>query len=139
MSTRFAITPASFGATHASTGLRDVVRLIARVYDVHVSRRELAELDPRLLRDIGTLPGEARAEATRAPWDIRPQSPRRGGDWGRKPSDGYLTAMRESVRVAFRRWRTRQSIAGLDQHALRDIGVSYAEAENEANKAFWQR
>jgi uncharacterized protein YjiS (DUF1127 family) len=38
-----------------------------------------------------------------------------------------------------RRWRTRQRISQLDQHTLRDIGVTYAEAEREANKGFWQR
>lgn len=43
------------------------------------------------------------------------------------------------VLAAWRRYRSRQQIAGLDARALRDIGVSYAEAENEANKAFWRR
>ena len=44
----------------------------------------------------------------------------------------------QGLRTAWRRYRTRQSIAGLDAHALRDIGVSYAEAEFEANKPFWR-
>jgi uncharacterized protein YjiS (DUF1127 family) len=42
------------------------------------------------------------------------------------------------ARAAWRRYRTRQRIAQLDSHALRDIGVSFAEAEAEANKWFWQ-
>lgn len=39
---------------------------------------------------------------------------------------------------AWRRYRSRQGIAGLDARMLRDIGVSYAEAEDEANKPFWR-
>jgi len=42
-----------------------------------------------------------------------------------------------SVRMALRRRRTRHAIAGLDSFLLKDIGVSYAEAEAEANKPFW--
>lgn len=43
-----------------------------------------------------------------------------------------------AMKAAWRRYRTRQRIAGLDSHLLKDIGVSYAEAETEANKPFWQ-
>jgi uncharacterized protein YjiS (DUF1127 family) len=50
-----------------------------------------------------------------------------------------MTTLRTSLRAMLRRWRTRQRISDLDQHALRDIGVTFAEAEREANKAFWQR
>ncbi len=41
------------------------------------------------------------------------------------------------VRTAWRRRRTRHAIVGLDKFLLKDIGVSYAEAEAEANKPFW--
>jgi uncharacterized protein YjiS (DUF1127 family) len=41
------------------------------------------------------------------------------------------------VRAAWRRYRTRQRIADLDSHLLKDIGVTSAEAEMEANKPFW--
>ncbi|HEY1931824.1 MAG TPA: DUF1127 domain-containing protein [Acetobacteraceae bacterium] len=44
-----------------------------------------------------------------------------------------------SMHAAWRRWRTRRAIAGLDGLTLKDIGVSYAEAEAEANKPFWVR
>ncbi|MEO9189072.1 MAG: DUF1127 domain-containing protein [Acetobacteraceae bacterium] len=40
--------------------------------------------------------------------------------------------------LAWRRYRSRLAIARLDGHLLRDIGVTYAEAEHEANKPFWQ-
>lgn len=34
------------------------------------SRRRLAEMDERMLRDIGVSFGEAQVEAARAPWDL---------------------------------------------------------------------
>ncbi len=43
-----------------------------------------------------------------------------------------------SVQAGWRRYRSRQSIVGLDGHLLKDIGVSFAEAEAEANKPFWR-
>lgn len=42
------------------------------------------------------------------------------------------------IRAAWRRYRARQRITQLDSHALKDIGVSFAEAEAEANKWFWR-
>lgn len=42
------------------------------------------------------------------------------------------------IRTAWRRYRSRQRIETLDRHALKDIGVSFAEAEMEANKPFWR-
>jgi len=50
------------------------------------------------------------------------------------PERASLWAM---LRSAWRRQRTRRCIARLDAHALKDIGVSYAEAEAEVNKPFW--
>ena len=40
--------------------------------------------------------------------------------------------------AAWRRSRGRARIAGLDARMLRDIGATWAEAEHEANKRFWQ-
>jgi uncharacterized protein YjiS (DUF1127 family) len=40
------------------------------------------------------------------------------------------------IRAAWRRYRSRQRIAHLNTHMLKDIGVSFAEAEAEANKPF---
>ncbi len=135
MTTRFAMTPASFGATHAAASLRDFARAVARIHAVHVSRRDLVELEPRLLEDIGISQRQALTESGRAPWDVKPAAPRRRNGGG----DDRLAVLRTGLRAALRRWRTRQRISQLDQHALRDIGVTYAEAEREANKAFWQR
>lgn len=42
------------------------------------------------------------------------------------------------LRLAWRRYRSRQRIAELDGYLLKDIGVTFAEAEAEANKPFWR-
>ena len=42
------------------------------------------------------------------------------------------------MNAAYRRHRSRQLLAQLDGHLLKDIGISYTEAEAEANKPFWQ-
>jgi uncharacterized protein YjiS (DUF1127 family) len=47
-------------------------------------------------------------------------------------------ALARSLRAAWRRQRSRHRLAGLNDHMLKDIGVSFAEAEAEANKPFWQ-
>ena len=36
------------------------------------------------------------------------------------------------------RHRSRQLLACMDARALRDIGLTYADAEEEANKPFWR-
>jgi uncharacterized protein YjiS (DUF1127 family) len=43
-----------------------------------------------------------------------------------------------AIRAAWLRYRSRQRIASLDSHLLKDIGVSFAEAEAEANQPFWR-
>jgi uncharacterized protein YjiS (DUF1127 family) len=45
----------------------------------------------------------------------------------------WLTWLREW----HRRHRSRTSLSELDERMLKDIGVTYAEAEHEANKQFW--
>jgi uncharacterized protein YjiS (DUF1127 family) len=45
--------------------------------------------------------------------------------------------VRERLRNAWRRHRTRQCLVELNAYLLKDIGVSFAEAEAEANKPFW--
>ena len=41
------------------------------------TRRHLAEMDGRMLKDIGLSRSEAMAEAARAPWDFGPTRPQR--------------------------------------------------------------
>jgi uncharacterized protein YjiS (DUF1127 family) len=57
---------------------------------------------------------------------------------GKTRSRGRWRALRLLGLTAWRRRATRRRIAALDTHALKDIGVSYAEAETEANKPFWR-
>ncbi len=51
---------------------------------------------------------------------------------------GGLTRFLAGALAVWRRQRARARLAGLDAHLLRDIGVTGAEAEFEANKRFWQ-
>jgi uncharacterized protein YjiS (DUF1127 family) len=60
----------AFGTAGAGAGLFGAMRqaLVAAA-----SRRELAQLDDRMLADIGLGRTEALAEADRAPWDLAPR------------------------------------------------------------------
>jgi uncharacterized protein YjiS (DUF1127 family) len=59
--------------------------------------------------------------------------------WSAPHADQSRSALSWSgVRAAWRRHRSRQHIAQLDAHMLRDIGVSFSDAEEEANKPFWR-
>jgi uncharacterized protein YjiS (DUF1127 family) len=42
------------------------------------------------------------------------------------------------MRTAWRRYVSRRRITDLDPYLLKDIGVSFADAEREANKPFWR-
>ena len=42
-----------------------------------------------------------------------------------------------AVKASWLRHRTRRYLAALDAQILKDIGITYAEAEAEANKPFW--
>jgi uncharacterized protein YjiS (DUF1127 family) len=44
----------------------------------------------------------------------------------------------QAVRVAVRRQRSRHAISQLDARTLKDIGITLAEAETEANKPLWR-
>ena len=46
---------------------------LRRVLDAAESRRQLAEMDARMLSDIGISRAEALDEAARAPWDLTPR------------------------------------------------------------------
>lgn len=97
-----------------------------------LTRRSLKELDGRALADIGLTAEAARMEARRRPWDLEP--PRRAP----RPQPKRCNQTAAWLREVVRRRRSRRAIAALDPRMLKDIGVSYAEAEFEANKAFWQ-
>lgn len=44
----------------------------------------------------------------------------------------------QRLRELQQRQRTRRQLATLDQYALKDIGISRADALLEANKTFWK-
>jgi len=73
--------------------------------------------------------------------DLPAHSPTRGAahavhvPHGRPSRSAVLWA---AIRSAYRRHRSRVALTQLDAHLLKDIGVSFAEAENETNKPFWQ-
>ena len=94
---------------------------------------------------IGSRPVIAGVPMQRTSWAGIGTLTSRGGDevaaaGAREPRRRGATGggMWHGMRAAWRRYRTRQAITALDAHALKDIGVSYAEAEYEANKPFWQ-
>jgi uncharacterized protein YjiS (DUF1127 family) len=109
----------------------DAWRAVALARRVIVTRHELAGLGPRLLADIGVTRAEALTEAARAPWDVEP----RRRHPARRPPSGQWN---DRVRLVWRRWQSRRRIVDLDARLLKDIGVSYADAELEANKPFWR-
>jgi len=80
-------------------------------------------LTTRFLADAGS-PARDSGRMRAAP--VRRQNkPQVGGPWA-------------TIVAAYRRHRTRAALAGLDASMLKDIGVSPAEAEYEANKPFWR-
>ena len=64
----------------------------------------------------------------------------RGRRWGPGgvPFGALARVAWRALLAAWRRQRSRARIAGLDAHLLKDIGVTFAEAEHEANKPFWR-
>ncbi|WP_421870207.1 DUF1127 domain-containing protein [Motiliproteus sp.] len=49
-----------------------------------------------------------------------------------------LTSLRLLLRHWYQNWRTRRQLSQLDNHLLKDIGVSIGEAQHEAGKPFWR-
>ncbi len=121
-------------ATNWRDDVRDAWRRLARAanraWRNAVTRRELAELDDRMLADIGVTRAAVLAEMDRFPWDDRPRR--------RQPRRDAGPSIWQGVGIIWQRHRSRQRIAELDSHTLKDIGVSFAEAEAEANKPFWR-
>jgi uncharacterized protein YjiS (DUF1127 family) len=110
--------------------LRSVGRFATSAWRNAVTRRELAELDDRMLADIGVTRAAVLREMDRFPWDASPRD-----SWPQRDAGPTL---RQRVDAMWQRHRSRQRIAELDAQALKDIGVSFTEAEAEANKPFWR-
>jgi len=56
----------------------------------------------------------------------------------RKPA-GRLPVTMKKIAFWYERWMQRQNLAELDDHILRDIGISPREVERECAKPFWRR
>jgi uncharacterized protein YjiS (DUF1127 family) len=82
-------------------------------------------------------PHRVARSASSAQQDVRLGLPDFGGSRSQWPLVPRRPGLRAALRAAWRRHRTRQWLTELDAHLLKDIGITYADAENEANKPFW--
>ncbi len=51
---------------------------------------------------------------------------------------GVLWGVVERAFSGYERWRQRQALMRLDEHLLKDIGLSRADVEEEVRKPFWR-
>jgi uncharacterized protein YjiS (DUF1127 family) len=54
------------------------------------------------------------------------------------PTASWIDTASQLLARWFDAARSRQTLDGLDDHMLRDIGLTRAEAQREASKFFWQ-
>ena len=85
----------------------------------------------RLARSMSGVAGSTAVEPRRAQFGLPDAGFPASTGGPRRP--GFLALLR----AAWRRHQTRRCLAELDAATLKDIGISYAEAEAEANKPFW--
>ncbi len=76
-------------------------------------------------------------------FDVTPAEPTAPAGWSPGPSSCQMLARQHSplvgtVRRLWRRYRSRMELAHMNEHMLKDIGVTFAEAERELNKPFWR-
>ncbi|HEX5326725.1 MAG TPA: DUF1127 domain-containing protein [Acetobacteraceae bacterium] len=64
--------------------------------------------------------------------------PTPSGEWAYAVPPADRPSIRAMLRAAWRRHQSRVALARLDGYLLKDIGVSFSEAEHEANKPFWR-
>ena len=126
---------------HAGAVLQATWRPVARVanhaFRNAVTRRELAELDDRMLADIGITRSVALAEINRLPWDDRPRRREPGLDTQSGTVAGQSIWQRAGV--LWQRHRSRQRIAALDAEMLKDIGVSFSQDRGRGQQAVLAR
>ena len=115
---------------------RPLARAANRAFRNAVTRNELAELDDHMLADIGITRAVALAGIDCLPWDDSPRrhQPGRDAQPGREASHSIW----QRAEILWQRHRSRQRIAELNADMLKDMGVSFTEAEAEANKPFWR-
>ncbi|HZP79562.1 MAG TPA: DUF1127 domain-containing protein [Pseudolabrys sp.] len=59
-------------------------------------------------------------------------------NWLRVAWDGAIRGLRETIAWTIERQRQRNALAELNDHMLKDIGISREEARREVGKWFWQ-
>lgn len=109
---------------------RALARVANRTWRNAVTRRELTGFDDRLHAASGATRGAVMAATDRFPWDSLPRR--------RQPRRDTRPSVWQRAGAMWRRHCSRRRIALLDAAMLKDIGVSFAEAEAEANKPFWR-
>ncbi|MFO1067552.1 MAG: DUF1127 domain-containing protein [Geminicoccaceae bacterium] len=60
------------------------------------------------------------------------------GHAGRRPANSRLVAAVERLNGWIERYRQRRTLLELNDHLLKDIGVSRVDAEREGYKPFWR-
>ncbi|WP_114860086.1 DUF1127 domain-containing protein [Azospirillum brasilense] len=60
------------------------------------------------------------------------------GHAGTDGAQGFVKRVLGEALGMIERHRQRRSLAALDDHLLRDVGLSRSDARREADKAFWQ-
>ena len=50
----------------------------------------------------------------------------------------FLVTLQDALSTWRERRRNRQALSGLNDHLLRDIGLSHGDREREVNKPFWR-
>lgn len=66
---------------------------------------------------------------------------RKSGVAAASATGSFLSLLRGLVEQLFvwqERWEQRERLSGLDEHILRDIGLSRADALRESDKPFWR-
>lgn len=74
MATRSVVLPFSVAGTAPRGGAGASRLSFVQVLRAVITRRQLREMDDRMLADIGISRAEALREADRAPWDLSPNS-----------------------------------------------------------------
>lgn len=77
-------------------------------------------------------------DATRSPGPYAPAANGEDRAVRRAIAGGFLSTMLDLLLTVLERRKQRHALMGLDDHLLKDIGVSRSEVEQEVAKPFWR-